>query len=113
MTVGLAITPKGGAQLIELGSTDAQHLANLKTVVGGWVECVTLAPNLTLWVNEDGLREHLPVNQLASMLIDNGQPVVGSVVIAGGANPDGSLQSLPQEWLDMIERHNQGADPRA
>jgi hypothetical protein len=106
MTVGLAISPAGGAALIELGSTDAEHLNTLKRAVGGYVECVNLAPNLTLWANEDGMAEQLPPNPLATMLVNNGYPVVGSVVIAGGADAKGSLQSLPAEWLAMMERHS-------
>jgi len=96
MTTGILLCAHGdGPELIELGATDAEHLATLRGIVGGFVECVTLPvePTVTLWCNEDGMRLQLPLNPYATAMA--GQPILGDVVLAGGADAKGTLQSAP------------------
>lgn len=102
MTTGVLLGTNGEARAIELGTTDQEHLETMKGIVGGYVECVTLPtlPVVTLWCNEDGHRLQLPANQLAAGLVHG---VLGNVVLAGGATDDGTLMSIPQEWLNILE----------
>lgn len=56
---------------------------NMKKIVGGYIECVSLPHGIDMWLNEEGLLEQLPLNLQTSM---NGQVVhviVGDVFFAG------------------------------
>lgn len=54
-------------------------LATLQKAVGGYVERVVLSETLTMWVNEEGLLQGLPINMAATILA--GRQIVGDVVL--------------------------------
>lgn len=60
-------------------------LAELQTIVGGYIELVKLAPNQLLFCNEDGKRLNLPVNMRATALtrgiVGDDDFIVGDVII--------------------------------
>jgi len=66
---------KADGQWEDLPNTD---LATLQQAVNGYVELVTLAEDLEMYVNEEGLMFGLPYNAMASMLA--GQKIVGNAV---------------------------------
>ena len=43
-------------------------LKELQTIVGGYIECLSLKNNMTMVVNEDGKLEGLPYNDLATAI---------------------------------------------
>jgi len=76
--------------------------------VGGFIEVVTLSPDLTLWVNEEGKMRGLPVNTVASRWYDNrfgaGYDImVGDAVFTGGTDEEGYTMSLTESQLTAIE----------
>lgn len=63
-----------------------QTLETLQGVVGGWIEHVHLNDGRSMWVNEEGTMEGLPVNAKASEMA--GRMIVGSVAITPSRGPD-------------------------
>ncbi len=68
----------------------------LQSAVGGWIECVPFSLSIgghdvtyTMVLNEEGKLDHLPINQLASMVYDSPWDfIVGDVVLMSDQHPD-------------------------
>ena len=70
----LAKHPGHPAHFVSIPNT----LEAMQSLVGGYIETVTLAPDLVLICNEEGFLRHLPDNcQLCGMRL------VGSILLAG------------------------------
>ena len=54
-------------------------LSEMQRIVGGFIECVTLANGQLMVVNEEGVILEMPYNTKASELY--GQPIVGNVLV--------------------------------
>jgi Domain of unknown function (DUF3846) len=54
-------------------------LKQLQTMVGGYIESVSLGDDLVMIVNEDGKAKNLPINNIASEMVQHG--IVGDVVL--------------------------------
>lgn len=54
-------------------------LSEMQRIVGGFIECVTLANGQLMVVNEEGVILEMPYNKKASELY--GQPIVGNVLV--------------------------------
>lgn len=68
--------------------TPDEELHALQTVIGGYIETVTLAEDAVMIVDEEGLLKALNQNALASLVAR--QQIVGTAVIVGlGVNADG------------------------
>lgn len=81
----------------------------LQSFVGGWVQVVPLAGSLSgmsMWLNEEGKFSDLPVNELATAIWEDSYGktdfIVGNVLITGGENYDGEIESLTSEQTDTI-----------
>lgn len=81
----------------------------LQSFVGGWVQVVPLAGSLTglsMWLNEEGKFSDLPLNELATAIWEDsyGQTdfIVGNVLITGGEDYDGEIETLTSEQTDTI-----------
>lgn len=79
----------------------------LSNAVGGMIEAVTLPSGITLWVNEEGKLNGLPVNKVATNLMTRafGQQfdiLVGNVIVTGGADDEGETLGLTDEQLEML-----------
>lgn len=75
--------------------------------VGGMIECVTLDSRWLMVVNDNGLNENLPLNELATLLYNNilncdYTPIVGNAIIAGRSGP--GFVSVPVDVMLMINR---------
>lgn len=93
MTTALVLKADGTMETL-----DSIGLQELQTAVGGWVQAVDLAPDLTMWLNEEGKIVGLPHNQSAQKLWDKtfwvgSDFVVGDVVLTGGTDEEG--RTLP------------------
>lgn len=82
---------------------------NMKDAVGGWVEMVRLNPNVTMWVNEEGLVHNLPINLVGTLAyavafdaMENLHPIAGTIVFTGGLNAEGEPTGLTDEGLDWL-----------
>lgn len=58
-------------------------LASLQLAVGGYIEAVTTHDNCTMYINEEGKRQGLPVNRAATSRYRHGRydSIVGDVVV--------------------------------
>jgi hypothetical protein len=55
------------------------ELDTLQKAVGGYIEPIRLSDKMTMWVNEEGMLQNLPVNMAASLMV--GHTILGDVVI--------------------------------
>lgn len=79
----------------------------IRSAVGGYIEALTLADGLTLWCNEEGKLQRLPVNRQASALIrlfGVDDLIVGDALLTAGADDDGETLPLPDEHADSLTR---------
>lgn len=81
------ISPSGE---ISIESIDADPLADLQRLVGGWVELINLGPEVTGWLNEEGRILDLPGNPCGTRVLkalgwsgDGYAHVRGPLVITG------------------------------
>lgn len=83
------------------------ELTTLQQIVGGWVQCVPLADNLTLWCNDEGKLMGLPHNPLAQHIWNRfvgGETdfIVGNVVLFGDADENGDSLGLSKPLANLI-----------
>jgi hypothetical protein len=81
----------------------------LQSFVGGWVQIVPLAgtlSGLSMWLNEEGKFTDLPMNELATAIWEDSYGktdfIVGNVLITGGEDYDGEIETLTAEQTDKI-----------
>lgn len=100
----IRITTAGEVSELDL-SMDS--LTVLQNGVGGWVEAVDLARDLTLWCNEEGKMNGLPHNPFAQFMWDrvfgaHTDYIVGDIVLTGGADDEGYTLGLTDEQAGII-----------
>jgi hypothetical protein len=81
----------------------------LQSFVGGWVQVVPLSGSLSglsMWLNEEGKFSDLPLNELATAIWEDSYGktdfIVGNVLITGGEDYDGEIETLTSEETDKI-----------
>ena len=84
---------------VEEDTEEFVSYATLSRAVGGMIEAVTLPSGLTLWVNEEGKMNGLPVNDYATRLFDSAfgsgiDIIVGNAIITDGADDEGETLGL-------------------
>lgn len=84
-------------------------LVSMQALVGGWVEAVDFevgGVQATLWLNEEGKLEGLPVNAFATALVAHrimpGDRIVGNVFISGGVDDEGESLGLTNAQVDAL-----------
>ncbi len=100
----IRITTAGEVSELDL-SVDL--LTVLQNGVGGWVEAVDLARDMTLWCNEEGKMNGLPHNPFAQFMWDkvfgaHTDYIVGDIVLTGGVDADGYPLGLTDEQAGII-----------
>lgn len=87
----------------------------LSDAVGGWIECVRLSENEDLWCNENGIAEGLPLNMIATAIYSETfnatNPIVGDVIITGGADEEGETLGLSDELVEKWMAYSTMAIP--
>jgi hypothetical protein len=78
--------------------------STLSEAVGGLIEAVSLPSGLTLWVNEEGKLNGLPVNKIATDLFTREfgaqyDIIVGNAILTGGADDEGETLGLTDEQI--------------
>lgn len=69
-------------ELIELAGTNTEtELKAMQQAVGGYIECVTIAEDAALIVDEEGLLKGLDQNALASLVAR--RQIVGTALLVG------------------------------
>ncbi len=89
---------------VEQDTDEFVSYATLSRAVGGMIEAVTLPSGLTLWVNENGKNDGLPVNEYATNLMTREfgatyDILVGNAIITGGADDEGETLGLTDEQV--------------
>lgn len=88
-------------------------LRELQAAVGGYIEAIPTEPSVTMWVNEEGKLQALPINRLAMDVwirfdvyrcMVAGDWIAGSCVITGGTTPAGNTRDLPERWRGWVLR---------
>lgn len=93
---------------VEQDTDEFVSYATLSRAVGGMIEAVTLPNGLTLWVNEEGKMDGLPVNDYATRLFASAfgagiDIIVGNAIITGGADDDGETLGLTDKQIaDLV-----------
>lgn len=103
----LRIDPDGTAHAVTLTqSEDGSTLRSLQAQVGGFIDVVSLAEDLDMWVNDEGLVLGLSLNPVGSVIAAGygaRQPYVGPVVFTGGPDNEGSTQSLTPSMMIHLQ----------
>ena len=105
------LRPDRTAQVIELADGEAATPAGLCAAIGcRYVEVVTLAGDLDMWLDGEGPRATPvpPVNVIAALLgaaFGCGTRYVGTVVLTGGADRQGNPRGLSDERLGGLLGH--------
>lgn len=92
---------------IEQDNEEFVSYATLSRAVGGFIEAVNLPNGLTLWVNEEGKLDGLPVNEYATRLFVSAfgavDVIVGNAIVTGGADDDGETLGLTDKQIaDLV-----------
>lgn len=118
MKKALQITNSGLITVLDLSTGDS--LYKLQTAVGGWVQAIDLASDLSMWCNEEGKMMGLPHNPFAQYFWDRvfgseTDYIVGDIVLTGGTDKFGDTLGLTdkqQEWiLHFVTRVHQYVQP--
>ena len=88
--------------------TTGGTLGLLQDAVGGFVDVVPLHPTITMWVNDTGLVDALPINWVATTIARafglTHQPYAGPVAFTGGVDDDGTTLPLGDHQTDVLLR---------
>lgn len=101
MTKALIIPVQGEPEVRDI---DANSLATLQGIVGGYLEGVTLASDAHLYCNEEGKLQGLPYNDLATRIVRTYLPgwqdvIVGDVAVLS-SDEEGGETDVPQHMID-------------
>ena len=85
----------------------ADSLEYLQTAVGGWVQAIDIATDMTMWCNEEGKLIGLPHNPYAQFMWDKAfgahtDYIVGDIVLTGGTDSEGYTLGLTDEQVQII-----------
>jgi len=85
------------------------QLRTLQDAVGGYVEAITLSPDLIMWVNEDGKGNKLPFNQAATSIFVKHRGgtdfIVGQVVFTGGNDSNGDTTGIGEDQIQQLKTY--------
>lgn len=105
-----AIIAKTSGEVVEVEYERADEYKLLSDTVGGYIESVGITPNLTMWVNENGMAEELPLNYLGSLAyfvaFNSATPILGDIIFTGGFDDEGETIELDEqgaEWFAKLE----------
>jgi hypothetical protein len=105
--LAIKLNTDGIAEEISLAGEGSQ-LKQLQDAVGGWIQAVDLNNELTLWCNEEGKLNHLPINSLATDLWEEffGKTdiIVGNVIFTGGTGEEGETLGLNEDTANKLRK---------
>lgn len=101
----VTIDVEGDAQAV-VWDASSGTLSALQEAVGGAVDVVSLHPRVDMWVNDNGIPEGLPINQVATTLTRlfglSHQPYFGPVVFTGGVDGEGETLTLDEDQVETL-----------
>ena len=105
MIEALHIRADGHYELFVYDPRAHDPLETLQSRVGGYIEAApVLDRRLTMYCNEEGKLQNLPLNQVASLMLDPRAKdvIAGDVVITGEPDSEGYDTTLPH--IEMIHK---------
>lgn len=88
--------------------TAEETLEDIQRIVGGYVEALSLADDLTGWINDDGKAMGLPRNARATGFYEAlgvgvpGDFIAGPMLLTGPANAEGDETDVPEKWINAL-----------
>lgn len=109
MTKVLVVTPDGHARVKRLNA----RTETWSTEVGGVLEHLSLTPDVSCFINDDGKALGLPYNPVADLMIrtllrsdgrqlTQGDHIVGPAVFLGATDRYGREGDVPEKVLDWV-----------
>lgn len=96
MRKAILLDVEGKVSTLDLDS--ANSLKTLQRAVGGWVQAVDFSTELTIWVNEEGKLNNLPINVEATKIwahfFGNTDYIAGNAVFTGGTDENGETLAI-------------------
>lgn len=93
-------------EVVDISEGDV--LKNMQAIVGGLVEVAYLDEDCSMWLNEEGKLDHLPVNMVATVLWKfaySGEDfIVGDVFLTGPSDEEGYAMSLAFDKVEKYKR---------
>jgi len=109
----VVITTEGTKSVVTFTIGDSYKI--LSDTVEGMIECVTLSDKEDMWCNENGIAEGKPLNLIASAIYSEtfnaGNPILGNVIITGGADDEGETLGLSDELVEKWMAYSKQAVP--
>ena len=109
----VVITTEGEKSVVTFTIGDSYKI--LSDTVEGMIECVTLSDKEDMWCNENGIAEGKPLNLIASAIYSEtfnaGNPILGNVIITGGADDEGETLGLSDELVEKWMAYSKQAVP--
>ena len=95
---------------LEIFTNEFSDLASYQAAVGGYIEPVTIErPRMTIFANEEGKVQQLPINRRATYLwwlhspsVRGHDILVGDVALIGSRGDAGSTTSLPADFIELL-----------
>ncbi len=96
MRKAIILNVDGNLSEMDLDRADA--LRDLQRAVDGWVQAIDFRDDLTIWVNEEGKLNNLPINAEATKIwahfFGNTDFIVGNAVFTGGTDENGETMGI-------------------
>ena len=109
----VVITTEGEKSVVTFTIGDSYKI--LSDTVEGMIECVRLSENEDLWCNDNGIAEGKPLNLIASAIYSEtfnaGNPILGNVIITGGADEEGETLGLSDELVEKWMAYSKQSVP--
>lgn len=104
MKTAIVIPAEGPIRREEIPDDDVWGLQFLQEAVGGHIELVPMRrDDLTMYCNDEGKLDGLPINHLATAIADLMDDIlVGDVVLLGPVDRHGDSQGVPQHIADAL-----------
>lgn len=106
MRKALKISTNGTITELDLDAPEGS-LRVLQGAVGGYVQAVDLTPQVTMWINEEGKLDGLPLNFHGTMFWSASfgigtDEIVGDIVLTGGVDDEGETLELSAEAEEVV-----------
>ena len=104
MKKAVVLSTDGTVRSIDIDPSN--ELTQLQSLVGGYIQAVTLPNGVTMWLNEEGKLHGLEHNSSAQRLFDRSfgagyDLIVGDAVLMGGADEEGDTLGLTEEQVAL------------
>lgn len=106
MRKALKLDTQGNITELDLDAPEGS-LRVLQGAVAGYVQAIDLTPQVTMWINEEGKLEGLPLNFHGTMFWSASfgfgtDQIVGDIVLTGGTDEEGDTLGLSPEAEEVV-----------